>query len=312
MATTNLTGNASLSPVMITYYDKKLLDRLKKTLVFHGLGTPKDLPANNGKLVQWHRRSLLGANTSNLSEGVVPSPISLSATSITAQLSQYGDFTQTSDLISMTSIDDEIEAAVDDLSYRAQLTLDTLDRNLLDGGTNVQFANGKGALSAVGSTDTFTLSEARKAQRNLLASDVKPFNGSDFMGVIHPNTAYDIMSDTQVGGWNEMNTYVTTDNRINGEIGKFAGIRFAQSTNVSFTATGTSGSANVYSTHVLGAGAWGTINFDGGVHVIVKKGGEQDTSNPLNQYSTVGYKLTYANSFLDQNRQVTVKVGSGF
>jgi N4-gp56 family major capsid protein len=297
---------------MVTYYEKMMLDRLKKTLIFHGFGQSKNLPANNGKLVQWHRRTLQAADTSTISEGVVPSPITLSGTSITAQLSQYGNFTQTSDLLDMTSIDPEIEVAVDDLSYMAALTLDTLDRNLVDAGTNIQYANGKAALSATAAADVLTLSEVRKAVRNLAANDVRPFEAGEFRAAVHPNSAYDLQSDTATGGWNEVNTYVNTENRINGEIGKVHGTRFAESTNVSFTATGTSGSANVYSSHIFGAGAFGVVNYDGGIHIYVKRPGDSDTSNPLNQYSTVGYKLTYANAFLDQNRQVTVKAGSAF
>lgn len=311
MATTNKTSTSSLSSVMITFYEKMMLDRLKKTLVFHSFGQSKPLPANNGKIVQWHRRTLQSADTATISEGVVPSPITLSATNITAQLSQYANFTQTSDLLEMTSIDPEIEVAVDDLSYMASSTLDTLDRNLVDAGTNIQYANSKTALSAVAAGDTFTLAEVRKAARNLKANDVRTFD-ADFRGVVHPNNSYDLQSDTATGGWNEVNTYVNTDNRINGEIGKVHGVRFAESTNVSFTATDTSGSANVYSAHVFGQGSFGVVNYDGGVHIYVKKPGEGDTSNPLNQYSTVGYKLTYTNKMLDENRQVTVKAGSAF
>lgn len=312
MATTNLTTSTGLSAKMAVYYDKLMLSRLRKTLVIHQFGETRNLPANSGTTVQWFRRTDLAANTTPLTEGTVPTAIGLSATSVSAQLAQYGDFTQTSDLISMTSIDDEIEAAVDILSYRAALTVDTLDRNILDSGTNVQYANSKAALSAVGLTDVLTGLEVRKAARALEAKDVQPLQGNDFVAIVHPNNAYDLQSDTAVGGWNEANTYVSTDNRMNGEIGRLYGCRFMTSTNVSFTSTGTSGNANVYSTHFLGKGAFGVVNFDGGVHTYVKKSGEQDTSNPLNQYSTVGYKITYANKMLDDNRQVTVKAGSAF
>lgn len=311
MATTNLTSTSSLSAKMAVYYDKLMLSRLRKTLVFHQFGEKRPLPKNTGKTVQWFRRTDMPANTTALTEGTVPTAIGLSATSISAQLSQYGDYTQTSDLISMTSIDDEIEAAVDILSYRAALTLDTLDRNILDSGTNIQYANGKTALSATAAADVLTGAEVRKAVRSLKASDVAPIDGY-YVGVVHPNNSYDLQSDTASGGWVNANTYVDTTGIKNGEAGRFAGARIIESTNVSSTTTGTSGSAAVYSTHFLGKGAFGVVDFDGGVHVFVKKSGEQDTSNPLNQYSTIGYKLTYANKMLDENRQVTVKAGSAF
>lgn len=312
MATTNLTTTGSLSAKMTVYYDKMMLTRLRELLTFHKFGTAKRLPANSGKIVQWFRRTDLPANTTPLTEGTVPTAIGLSATSVSAQLAQYGDFTQTSDLIQLTSIDDEIEAAVDVLSFRAARTLDALDRNLLDGGTNVAFANSKTGLTGVGATDVLTGAEVRKGVRLLEAANVQAINGKLYDWVIHPNNAYDLQSDTASGGWVNANTYVNTTDIEQGEVGVFGGAKFTQTTNVSSTTTGTSGSAAVYSTHIIGKDAFGTIDFDGGVHTYTKKSGDQDTSNPLNQYATVGYKMTYANVFLDQTRQVTYKVGSGF
>lgn len=310
MATTNLTSTSSLSAKMAVYYDRLMLDRLRETLVFHQFGQSKRLPANSGKIVQWFRRTDLAANTSTLTEGTVPSAIGLSATSISAQLAQYGDFTQTSDLIQMTSIDDEIEAAVDTLSFRAARTVDALDRGILDAGTNVKYGGSKTALSATAAGDVLNGAEVRKGVTALKNANAQPMEGGYFVWVIHPQNSYDLQSDTASGGWVNANTYVDTMGIKNGEVGKLFGARFVETTNVSSTTTGTSGSANAYSTHLLAKGAFGVVDFDGGVHTYVKKSGEQDTSNPLNQYATVGYKLTYANKMLDENRQITYKVGS--
>lgn len=308
--TTNLTSSGGLSAKMAVYYDRRMLDRLRENLVFHNLGTAKQLPANSGKIVQWFRRTDMAANTTPLSEGVVPSAIGLSATSISAQLSQYGDFTQTSDLIQMTSIDNEIEAQVDVLGFRAARSIDALDKTILDAGTNVKYANSRTFLSGLQATDVLNGAEVRKGVLNLKRSNVDPVDGNYYVWVVHPQNSYDLMSDTASGGWVNANTYVDTSGILNGETGRLFGARFVETTNVT-TSTGGSGSANVYSTHLLGKGAFGVVEFDGGVHVYVKKSGEQDTSNPLNQYATVGYKLTYTNKMLDENRQVTYNVGSG-
>ena len=295
---------------MAVYYDRLMLDRLRASLVFHGLGTSKNLPANSGKIVQWFRRTDLAANTATLSEGTVPTAIGLSATSISAQLSQYGDFTQTSDLIQMTSIDNEIEAAVDTLSWRAALTIDAVDRAILDAGTTVKYGGSKTALSATAAADVLNGAEVRKGVLALKAQNAQPMDGGYYVWVVHPQNSYDLQGDTASGGWVNANTYVDTTGIKNGEIGRFGGARFVEATQVASTTSGTSGSANVYSTHLLAKGAFGVVDFDGGTHVYVKKSGEQDTSNPLNQYATVGYKITYANKMLDENRQVTYKVGS--
>lgn len=319
MATTNnLTSTGSLAAKMAVYYDRMMLDRLRADLVFHKFGQSKNLPANSGKIVQWFRRTdLVGGSSGSsdptftaLSEGVVPASIGLSATSISAQLSQYGDFTQTSDLIQLTSIDNEIEAAVDALSWRAQQLVDGLDRALLDAGTNVKYGGGRTALSALQAVDVLNGAEVRKGVRVLKAVNARPFDGGLFVWIIHPNNSYDLQADTASGGWVNANTYVATTDVEAGEAGKFGGARFIETTQVASTTTGTSGSITGYSTHLLSQGAFGVVDFDGGVHTYVKKSGDQDTSNPLNQFATVGFKLTYTNKMLDENRQITYKFGS--
>ena len=210
----------------------------------------------------------------------------------------------------MTSIDDEIEAAVDTLSFRAARTVDALDRAVLDAGTNIAYGGSKTALSATAAGDVLNGAEVRKGVLNLKRSNAQPLDGGYFVWVIHPQNAYDLQADTASGGWVNANTYVETMGIKNGEIGRFGGARFVETTNVSSTTTGTSGSANVYSTHLLAKGAFGVVDFDGGVNIYVKKSGSEDTSNPLNQYATVGYKITYTNKMLDEARQVTYKVGS--
>lgn len=310
MATTNLTTTGGLSAKMAVYYSKRGLSKLRENLVFHQFGEKKELPKNNGKQVNWFRRVDSAADTSAITEGTVPSPITLSANQVTAQLAQYGNFTQTSDLLEMTSIDNEIENAVDTLSFKAARSLDTLDRNILDSGTTIKYGGSKTALSATAAADVLNGAAVREGVRVLNAANAMPFSGGHFAWVIHPNNAYDLMSDTASGGWVNANTYVDTTGIQNGEIGKLFGAKFFQTTNVSSTTTGTSGSANVYSTHLLSEGAFGIVEFDGSYQIYVKKSGDQDTSNPLNQYSTIGYKMTYANKMLDEARQVTFKVGS--
>jgi len=309
MATTNLTTTGGLAAKMAVYYSKRGLSKLRENLVIHQFGEKKELPKNNGKQVNWFRRVDSAADTATITEGTVPSPITLSSNQVTAQLAQYGNFTQTSDLLEMTSIDNEIENAVDTLSFKAARTLDTLDRNVLDAGTTIQYGGAKTSLATTAAADVLNGAVVRNAVRALNVANAMPF-GENYAWVIHPNNAYDLMSDTASGGWVNANTYVDTNGIKNGEIGKFFGAKFYQSTNVSSTASGTSGSATVYSTHLLSQGAFGVVEYDGSYQIYVKKSGEQDTSNPLNQYSTIGYKMTYAVKMLDENRQITVKVGS--
>lgn len=249
--------------------------------------------------------------TSALAEGTVPTESALSSSNVSATLVQYGDFVKVSDLLSLTAIDPVIESATAELSEAAALTIDTAVRNVLDANTNVRTVNGK-ALSAMIATDVLSGAEVRNAARILKAANVKPHTGGDFMGVVHPNTSYDLQGDTASGGWVNANTYVNNGNILNGEIGRIHGVRFVESTNVAVNASGSAG-VNVYNNHIIGKDAFGVVPFDGTTgeaRIYVKIPGEQDTSNPLNQFSTVGYKATFAAAILDGNRDVVLKSAS--
>lgn len=309
--TSNLTTTGGLSAKMTTYYDKRMLSRLRPKLQFHPYGEAKNLPANSGKIVQWYRRTDMGANTTPIAESVTPNPISMSATSLTATLAQYAEWTQTSDLIQMTSIDDEINHAVDVLSFKAARTIDALDRNALDADTTNQLVGDGSAFTAVSAvTAGMKLNGAgiRNAVRVLKAANAEAFDGG-FALIVHPNNSYDLYADTATGGWQTMNTYVNVENPTQGVAGKYFGAKVIETTELTVANDGAT-SAKVYRAHLLGQGALGVVNFDGGVHVLVKRPGDSDTSNPLNLYSTVGYKLTYANKILDGARQATIFCGS--
>ncbi|MBO4915192.1 MAG: N4-gp56 family major capsid protein, partial [Oscillospiraceae bacterium] len=60
----------------------------------------------------------------------------------------------------------------------------------------------------------------------LRAQNAPTING-DYVAIIHPYVAYDLMRDPD---WRDPHKYVDTDNMYEGEIGKIAGVRFVQTT----------------------------------------------------------------------------------
>jgi N4-gp56 family major capsid protein len=67
---------------------------------------------------------------------------------------------------------------------------------------------------------------------------------------------------------------------------------------------------DVYAVLVYGEGAYGVSEFSGGLSTYIHTGGVQDTNNPLEQYSTVGWKWEGATAILDNNRLVRGEVGA--
>jgi N4-gp56 family major capsid protein len=288
-----------------------LLDNLYPELRFYQAASKKSLPTREGKSIVWTKYTKLNPKSTTLSVGVVPNATALSSSNVSATLGQYGDFVKISDLLSLTAIDPVIESATKELSEAAGLTIDTVIRNVLDANTNARRVNNK-ALSAMLATDVLSGVEVRNAVRMLKAKNVKPHTGGDFLGIIHPNCSYDLQGDTAAGGWVNANTYVNNQNILNGEIGRIHGVRFVESTNVSVAASG-SGGVNVYKNHLKGRDAFAAVPFDGTTgeaRIYVKTSGEQDTSNPLNQFSTVGYKATFASAILDGDRDVILQAAS--
>jgi N4-gp56 family major capsid protein len=139
-------------------------------------------------------------------------------------------------------------------------TLDKLAQNQLDAATNIIGVNATVvktntngfAEASVAAGDKFTSEVARDAvallrRRNALGRD----NADNFLAVIHPDVAVDIMSDT---GWLNPHQYVNTDGIYNAEVGTYLGARYLMSPRATVVADGAA-SAKVYRTYFVGGQA---------------------------------------------------------
>lgn len=121
---TNVTTDAALSPTMKTFYDKSLIENAKAKLVHDQFGQMRDIPANNGKIIEFRRWTPFAKATTALSEGVTPDGQKMTITNLTATVKQYGGYVTLSDMLAMTAFDDNIAAAVKGMSQQAGDTLD--------------------------------------------------------------------------------------------------------------------------------------------------------------------------------------------
>jgi N4-gp56 family major capsid protein len=61
------------------------------------------------------------------------------------------------------------------------------------------------------------------------------------------------------------------------------------------------GGGRLYFNFFFGKNAYGVTDFDGGIRTFIKTPGPGDTSNPLNLYSTIGYRLIYTAKVLNNS-----------
>ena len=302
--TMNSSGN-DLSPEMKTYYDMRLLDYAAANLVHDQFGQKRPIPKNGGKTIEFRSFSPLAKATTPLTEGVTPNGNQLDVKTVTATVSQYGDFIVQSDVLELTAVDNTILEATKLLGRQAGVTLDTITRNVMVGGTNVMYAPkinaSTGAETAVtsraalDSTCVLTVNLVEQVVAELRAQNAPTIDG-DYIGIIHPYTAYDLMRDPD---WRDPHKYADTTNLYEGEIGKIGGVRFVQSTEAKIwrdsTCPAQSGATPAYyavfASLFFGDGAYGTTEVEGGgLQTIVKQKGSAGTADPLDQRSSVGWK----------------------
>lgn len=312
---TNITGDSGLSDEMKTYYSDYLIDMAEPELVHDQFGQKHPIPKNGGKTIEFRKYDPLPKALTPLTEGVTPNGQKLNMGVITATVKQYGGFIELSDMLLLTAIDNNLVQATKLLGSQAGRTLDTITREVLNGGTNVQYAEGQvNSRAALSYTDentnhNLTVNAVRRAVRFLKVMNAPRINGY-YAGIIHPDCSYDLMSDPK---WVNVKTYSDPEGIYEGEIGRIEGVRFVETSEAKvFTGAGASG-RDVYSTLIIGADAYGVTEITGGgLQHIVKQLGSAGTADPLNQRATAGWKATKVAERLVEAYMVRIETTSTF
>ena len=306
---TNVTSSEGLSKEMKTYYSDYLIDNAIPKLVHDQFGQKHPIPKNGGKTIEFRKYSPLPKLTAPLQEGVTPDGQSLNMSTVEATVAQYGGYITLSDMLLLTAIDNNLVQATKLLGAQAGATLDTITREVLNGGTNVIFAGGKDARGDLDETSLLTVDDIKKAVRKLKSQNAEQINGS-WVGIINPDVAYDLTNDP---AWKDVKTYSDPDDLYEGEIGKIFGVRFVETTEAKVWAGAGNGGRAVYSTLILGDNAYGTTEITGGgLEHIVKQLGSAGTADALNQRATAGWKATKVAERLVENYMVRIESASTF
>lgn len=307
---TNTTAGSGLSAEMKTYYSDYLIDNAQPNLVHDQFGQKHAIPANGGKTIEFRRFIPFSKATTPLKEGITPDGGKLEVTTLTAEVKQYGHYVTLSDVVQLTSIDNLLVETTELLGAQAGVTLDTITREILNGGTSVMYSGGKNARADLTEADKLTVDDIFRAARFLKNQNAPKIDGS-YVAIIHPDVAYDLMRNEE---WIDVHKYTdNVDNIYNGEIGKIGGVRFVESTEAKKFEGEGSGSRDVYSTLVLGAKAYGVTDVTGGgLQHIVKQLGSGGTSDPLDQRGTAGWKAIKTAERLVENYMIRIESASTF
>lgn len=291
-----------------TYYDRNLLENARTVLCHAKYGQKRRIPLNNGKKVEFRRFTPFNPNDiiNGLTEGVTPSGQNLAQSNVEATVKQYGAYVEVSDLLGKTTYDDVYEAATDELGEQIGVAIEWVTRDVMNAGTNVQYANGKTSRATLANADVLNTTEVRKAVRTLKKAKAKPFKGGDegkakrphFICICSPDTTFDLQSDQL---WQDVSKYSDKEQIYSGEIGRIFGVVFVESTEAKTFAG--AASVTVQSSLFFGKDAYGTIDIEGSgaPKTIIKDLGSAGSADPLNQRATVAAKVeAYTAAILNQ------------
>ena len=286
-------GKYDLSPALKTFYDTELLENAKAEMIYAQFGKKQPLPAGHGNAVEWRKWNTFD-KAQQLQEGVIPTGQKFGLSTQTGYINQYGTYAAVSDRLEMLAYDDVILGATEEMGASAAQTQETLIRDALLTNTNVLYCPDvedtmqPEQYDEITNMCLLTPDVVAKAVTLMKKNRVPTINGK-YYAVIHPSVAYDLRKSD---AWVEAHKYAAPDQIFNGEIGELHGCRFVENvfapvmggeyTNVQGGVT--------YITFMFGKDAFGIIDPEGGALEMIVKDKSQ-VGGPLNQFSTIGYKL---------------------
>lgn len=275
------------------YYSKTWLDVLHPRLVLYQFAEKTKLPKGTGKQVKWLRYSRISSNTNELSEGVIPQSSSVTSQNVTATIKQYGDYTKVSDLLEQTAIDPVVKNIMELFGEAAAETIEDLIVAELDASGATQRVNDRASNGAIVASDVLIMKELIEAKLTLKVDKVPAHKIGSYAAVLNPSCEYDLMVETNLGSWLDISQHGLSakEQLLQGELGKAFGLRFFSSDKMTSSADG-SGGISVYNNYVMGQRPFGCVELDGkNFEMIMKDRKSGGVSNPLEQFSTVGYKI---------------------
>ena len=297
-------GENTMDGELKTFYDTELLENARCEMFYAQFAKKEPLPANHGTTVEWRKWNTFD-RAPQLQEGVIPTGQKFGMSRKTGTVNQYGTYAAISDKLEMRAYDPVILGATEEMGASAAETQEVLIRDGLLTNPNVLYcdnvdpATGEvkstpsscAAMNAepTGGWSLLTDQMVNKAVTKLKKDKVPRIHGK-YYAVIHPSVAEDLRSSK---GWLEAHKYAQPQEIMNGEIGELHGCRFIE--NVFAPVLSGEDYQNkqkgvTYATYFFGKDAFGIIDPEGGALQMITKNKGQ-IGGPLEQFSTVGYKL---------------------
>jgi len=302
MAQINVTG--VLTQEMMTYYEKVFLERAKVQIVNDQGAVKRNHPKNSGKTINFTRLSPLAISTTALAEASNPSASAVTASTVAVTLAEYGATTINSKLISLTSIDQNMEEMIGAFGQNMGETINAITGNTLACATAF-FNNGK-TVSSVAAGDVLNACACRYMVQALESNRALTYSDGFYMGKATPQNKVTLLGDST---WVAAHTYSDTKQLYKGEMGELYQIRFLLNGQVvSGVGSASDAACTVvqYYTYVHGRDAFGTINLEGDMPKLYIVN-SADSGNVAGRLTYISWAGAYASTLLNSDWALTGK-----
>jgi N4-gp56 family major capsid protein len=215
-------------------WEKLAYFALRPELYFDPIADVKgeNLTAEGSPSVKFNIVADLAVASTALNESTDVTPASLSDSTVTVTLAEYGNVVQTTALVRGTSMIPIDPVVANVVGFNAGVSIDTIVRDVLVAGTNVRYASGGAtdptARNTVEPGDVLVAADVRYVVAKLRGANVVPNAGGLYTGFVHPDVSVDLTSETDLAGWRAPHAYNEPGAIWAGEVGAFQGVRFIE------------------------------------------------------------------------------------
>lgn len=309
------TTYSSLSQRTTNWAAVEMLSHAEPMLVLAEYGQSKPIPKNKADNAKFRRPIPFANATTPLTEGVTPTAKAMAYEDVSVALAQYGDLVEITDHINDMSEDPVLKDASELCGEQAGSTVEAITWGVIQGGTNVLFANGA---NRAATNSVITLAKQRAATRALKAQKGKKItskmSSSVKYGTESIDAAFIAFAHTDMeSDIRDMTGFVPTEKygsmkALKFEIGKVEDVRYILSpeldpiadaggvSNANGTVTTSGTQADIYPVVYIAKEAFGCVALKGKEAIAPKVTpvDATDKSDPLGQRGYVGWKTYYA------------------
>lgn len=305
-------------------YSKKLLDHAVEILVMDQFGQKVPFPKSQGSKTMRFMRGDAGdkynaaGNVQTATEGVPVAQFrSSTLTAVDCTLVQYVEAIKTSDVLGWTDLFNTMEMGIRSMGEDCALHADFLITTEVVGGINASNKRYSGTTSwanlaaGTAAAGKMTITDVLSCMTQLQINRAPKAPGGEYVAIVSPQTAFDLMQDAQFVAASE---YGTIKGLFQGEVGRWFGVRIIVATQPWRESTGGaegtfSATGGIYANIVTGSQAYGIpimagqSPFSPSMNICDKA----DKSDPANQFVTAAWKAFWVAKTLNDTWSVILR-----